>query len=106
MLRRRLDLIRAVEGDDWSTVIDGQTAETVQPLTDEPAVAAAAAPLQPIESPFSHVNVHRAIGETCVGQCCHCHRAACSATRVGHLVGHHTGTCKEVRGSSAWLLLD
>ena len=78
-------------------MIDGQTAETVQPLAEEPAVAAAAAPLQPIESPFSHVNVHRAIGETCVDQCRNWHHTACSATRVGHQVGHHT---RDVQGGA------
>jgi Fe-S cluster biogenesis protein NfuA len=58
--QRRLDLIRAVEGDDWSSVIDGQTAETVAPPAAEPVAAAAAA--APIDSPFSRVNVHRSIG--------------------------------------------
>jgi len=29
--RRRLDFLRAVEGDDWSEVIDGQTQKTVAP---------------------------------------------------------------------------
>jgi len=60
--QRRLNLIKAVEGDDWSAVIDGQTSETVKPLVEEPAVAAASVPAQPIESPFSHVNIHRKIG--------------------------------------------
>lgn len=57
----RLNLIRAVEGDDWSAVIDGQTAETVQP----PAEEAASPPTPPgqLESPFSRVNVHRSIGK-------------------------------------------
>lgn len=64
----RLNLIRAVEGDDWSAVIDAQTAETTPvpgagPAADADASAAAAAPASPIESPFSRVNVHRSIGE-------------------------------------------
>lgn len=58
---RRLNLVKAVEGDDWSAVIDGQTSETVQP----PAEEAASPPTPPgqLESPFSRVNVHRSIGE-------------------------------------------
>ena len=57
--RRRLNLIAAVEGDDWSAVIDAQTSATLpEPL--QPAAPSAAAPQ--IESPFSHANVHRSIG--------------------------------------------
>lgn len=52
----RLQLIAAVEGDDWSAVIDGQTAQTVRPPVRD------AAPEQ-ISSPFSRVSVHRTIGE-------------------------------------------
>ncbi len=37
--QRRLNLIKAVEGDDWSSVIDGQTQETMP----DPAAATAAA---------------------------------------------------------------
>jgi len=55
----RLDLIRAVEGDDWSSVIDGQTAETVV----QPAEPAAASAPSPINSPFTRANVHRSIGD-------------------------------------------
>jgi len=59
-MRRRLNLIAAVEGDDWSAVIDAQTSATLpEPL--QPAAPSAAAP--PIESPFSHANVHRSIGK-------------------------------------------
>ena len=64
----RLNLIQAVEGDDWSSVIDAQTAETAP--AGSPAAAAqagdaadaAAAPAPPIESPFARASVHRTIG--------------------------------------------
>lgn len=65
---RRLNLIQAVEGDDWSSVIDAQTAETA-PAGSTAAAApagetadAAAAPAPPIESPFARASVHRTIG--------------------------------------------
>ena len=57
----RLKLMAAVQGDDWSAVIDGQTQQTVDPKIAAAAAkakdAAAAAP--PIASPFSKANVHR-----------------------------------------------
>lgn len=60
--QRRLNLIKAVEGDDWSAVIDGQTSETVVPAAEEapppPAITGQ------LESPFSRVNVHRSIGNS------------------------------------------
>jgi hypothetical protein len=60
---RRLNLIQAVEGDDWSSVIDAQTAETAPAGSPAAAAAdAAAAPASPIESPFSRASVHRTIG--------------------------------------------
>jgi hypothetical protein len=40
---RRLRLLQAVEGDDWSGVIDGQTQETLTDPQAERAAAAAAA---------------------------------------------------------------
>lgn len=45
--QRRLNLIKAVEGDDWSEVIDKQTQETVSPIV----------------TPFARASVHRAVGE-------------------------------------------
>lgn len=54
---RRLKMIKAVEGDDWSAVIDEQTQETVG--------QSAGAPVQePIISPFTRAQVHRSIGNT------------------------------------------
>ena len=50
-------MIAAVEGDDWSAVIDEQTSQTV---AQPPATAAA----PQISSPFSRANVHRSIGST------------------------------------------
>ncbi|KAK9828600.1 hypothetical protein WJX72_000970 [[Myrmecia] bisecta] len=55
--QRRLNLIKAVEGDDWSAVIDGQTAET-GPLRTAQAQAAA----ETIVSPFARASVHRSVG--------------------------------------------
>ncbi len=50
---------RAVEGDDWSSVIDGQTAETLvqggNPAEDSSQ--------HPIATPFARASVHRSIGE-------------------------------------------
>ena len=52
-------LSRAVEGDDWSSVIDGQTAETIadggNPVEDTNQY--------PIATPFARASVHRSIGE-------------------------------------------
>ena len=52
-------LSRAVEGDDWSSVIDGQTAETLadggNPAEDDNQY--------PIATPFARASVHRSIGE-------------------------------------------
>lgn len=52
-------LSRAVEGDDWSSVIDGQTAETIadggNPVQDTNQY--------PIATPFARASVHRSIGE-------------------------------------------
>ena len=70
---RRLKLKNAVEGGDWSAVIDGQTRETLQAVapgrTEDSAAAAvtaaaAAAPAQnrPV-TPFARASVHRAVGE-------------------------------------------
>ena len=50
---------RAVEGDDWSSVIDGQSAETVAPELVEAQLRAAR---NPIATPFSRASVHRSIG--------------------------------------------
>ncbi|CAM6100063.1 unnamed protein product [Calypogeia fissa] len=49
---RRLKLLAATEGDDWSSVIDGQTKLTVQEKVGEPGVNGAQ-----IESPFVQPNV-------------------------------------------------
>jgi len=57
-LLHRLQLIAAVEGDDWSAIIDSQTA-----LTESPR-AAVAPPVQQISSPFSRARVHSSIGAT------------------------------------------
>ncbi|KAK9833449.1 hypothetical protein WJX81_006415 [Elliptochloris bilobata] len=58
---RRLNLIRAVEGDDWSSVVDGQTTETVAPELVEAQLRAAR---NPIATPFAHASVHRSIGNS------------------------------------------
>ena len=50
---------RAVEGDDWSSVIDGQSAETLAPELVEAQLRAAR---NPIATPFSRASVHRSIG--------------------------------------------
>ena len=50
---------RAVEGDDWSSVVDGQTAETVEPELVEAQLRAAR---NPIATPFARASVHRSIG--------------------------------------------
>lgn len=56
----RVHASRAVEGDDWSSVIDGQTAET---LADGGNPAAEEAGQYPIATPFARASVHRSIGE-------------------------------------------
>ncbi len=48
---------RAVEGDDWSSVIDGQTAQTI-----EDSGSGAEAPTHPASTPFARASVHRSIG--------------------------------------------
>lgn len=50
---------RAVEGDDWSSVIDGQTAETLVQGVN-PAEESSQ---HPIATPFARASVHRSIGE-------------------------------------------
>ena len=50
---------RAVEGDDWSSVVDGQTAETVAPELVDAQLRAAR---NPIATPFARASVHRSIG--------------------------------------------
>ncbi|EIE23413.1 NifU-domain-containing protein [Coccomyxa subellipsoidea C-169] len=57
--QRRLNLIRAVEGDDWSSVIDGQTAQTI-----EDSGNGAEAPTHPASTPFARASVHRSIGDS------------------------------------------
>jgi len=52
-------LHRAVEGDDWSSVIDGQTSETVAPALVDAQLRAAR---NPIATPFARASVHRSIG--------------------------------------------
>ena len=48
-----------MEGDDWSSVIDGQTAETIadggNPAEDTSQY--------PVATPFARASVHRSIGE-------------------------------------------
>lgn len=56
--QRRLDMISAMERDDWSTVIDGQTREVL----GEDAAAPAAAASDYVVSPFTRSDVHRAVG--------------------------------------------
>lgn len=55
--QRRLRMIKAVEGDDWSAVIDEQTKDALPPSSE-----AAATTADPISSPFSRAQVHRRIG--------------------------------------------
>ena len=50
---------RAVEGDDWSSVIDGQTAETLV-HGGNPAEESSQ---HPIATPFARASVHRSIGQ-------------------------------------------
>ncbi|KAK9905518.1 hypothetical protein WJX75_001443 [Coccomyxa subellipsoidea] len=57
--QRRLNMIRAVEGDDWSAVIDGQTAETLADSNTNGAEA----PQHPAATPFARASVHRSIGD-------------------------------------------
>eukprot|EP00898_Chlorokybus_atmophyticus_P007762 jgi/Chlat1/7988/Chrsp7S07745 len=52
--QRRLNLLRAVEGDDWSGVIDGQTKETVAIPSRTPIPSPA--PVEQIVSPFARAN--------------------------------------------------
>lgn len=67
---RRLKLIAAVEGDDWSEVIQEQSAEAVvgsarqqaQQAGGEALAPPAAAP--PIVTPFARASVHRAVGNS------------------------------------------
>lgn len=57
---RRLKMIKAVEGDDWSAVIDEQTKEAVGQAAGTPDRMAQ----DPIISPFTRAQVHRRIGNT------------------------------------------
>lgn len=71
---------RAVEGDDWSAVIDGQTAETLADSNTNGAEA----PQHPAATPFARASVHRSIGArsssaATVALC----RAACLAAMAG-----------------------
>lgn len=63
---RRLKLMRAVEGDNWSAVIDSQTRETYDPQAAAAAAtaasAAAGATAGAVVSPFASASVHRKIG--------------------------------------------
>lgn len=62
---RRLNLIKAVEGDDWSSVIDEQTQSTV---SSPAAVDNSNEPAHPAASPFSRAAVHRGIGKGAPGE--------------------------------------
>ena len=73
-----LHIFRAVEGDDWSSVIDGQTAETIanaNPVDDTNQY--------PIATPFARASVHRSIGDS--SQCLSCPLvcAVCGLQSVG-----------------------
>lgn len=70
--QRRLKLMAAVEGDDWSAVIDGQTQATMPDQSKQAAAAAASSSSSnssssgtdgQIVSPFSRANVHRKVGD-------------------------------------------
>ncbi|KAF5835968.1 NifU-domain-containing protein [Dunaliella salina] len=89
--QRRLNTIKAMEGGDWSEVIDKQTTEAIGGPTPapEPATSSAAASSsstaseeaaassteaseevpaeQPIASPFARAQVHRTVGESTQG---------------------------------------
>jgi Fe-S cluster biogenesis protein NfuA len=61
---RRLKTIAAMEGGDWSAVIDAQTQETLpaEARAGGPSSGAAAAASGPVTSPFARAAVHRAVG--------------------------------------------
>lgn len=63
---RRLKLIQAVQGDDWSAVIDGQSKETLaRQTTVTKAGENAQIPVDSqITSPFTRASVHRKIGDS------------------------------------------
>jgi len=80
--QRRLNTIKAMEGGDWSEVIDKQTTEAVggpTPPPEPPTSSAAASSTatgdaasttaggQPIASPFARARVHRTVGENTQG---------------------------------------
>ncbi|PRW61409.1 nifU chloroplastic isoform A [Chlorella sorokiniana] len=67
---RRLKLIAAVEGDDWSEVIHQQTAEAAAAGRGQEQgeqEVAAATQQQPV-TPFARASVHRAVGEAAAAE--------------------------------------
>lgn len=67
---RRLKLIAAVEGDDWSEVIQQQTAEAVaagRGQDQDEQEAATSTQQQPV-TPFARASVHRAVGEAAAAE--------------------------------------
>jgi Fe-S cluster biogenesis protein NfuA len=70
LAQRRADMIKALERDDWSSVIDGQTRDTVAADAERAGALGASAasnvnaPRAPyVVSPFSRAAVHRAVGD-------------------------------------------
>ncbi len=71
LAQRRADMIKALERDDWSSVIDGQTRDTVGAEAERAGALGASAasnvnapPRAPyVVSPFSRAAVHRAVGD-------------------------------------------
>lgn len=71
--QRRLKMIAAVEGDDWSEVISQQTAEAAggaAPGQQGQQVQAGESGGAPV-TPFARASVHRAVGNAADGEVCH-----------------------------------
>jgi hypothetical protein len=59
---RRAKMIAAMDGGDWSAVIDGQTQETVGTPPPSSSQGREPSSKQPITTPFARAAVHRAVG--------------------------------------------
>jgi hypothetical protein len=60
---RRQKIMRAVEGDDWSAVIDAQTQATLPANTATSAASSGGGTQGQIVTPFARVGVHRSVGQ-------------------------------------------
>lgn len=63
--QREANMRKAMEGGDWSAVIDAQTSETIDKSvdgTENGTASTSTAPTGPVVTPFARASVHRSVG--------------------------------------------